>query len=353
MEGRMMEEQISRDEFGARQAEMSARWYENVQRTHGDVEAYIATRWEAYLDRWREAARFMRDGDEILDIGGGNIYPMLIDFLKEKNFRYNYLDVDPSCVDASRDQAHARGLTNSTFNHGYNDKLDYRDRQFAAIFSSHCIEHSIDLSKTFSELNRVLADNGNLLMAVPFGWEENPEHPYFFGPQEWVTLVIDAGFRIRVAQIGCEYPEYGYDYFIAAQKTHAGSVSRINPSDYLKTSFDFMPSKDERITYFGKTDQKHDHVITYGDRWSINIEVPADATEVLPVLNRHDWSGIVEVRWGDSVIIEDLYSWFAYVQPVRIRKDAPGIGNVVTITGRGRSPTSYSNQGVLYGVMYR
>jgi len=31
---------------------MTARWYENVKRTYGDVDAYIATRHTAYLDRW-------------------------------------------------------------------------------------------------------------------------------------------------------------------------------------------------------------------------------------------------------------------------------------------------------------
>jgi ubiquinone/menaquinone biosynthesis C-methylase UbiE len=211
----MMNKDINdRDEFGAKQAEMTARWYENVQRTHGDVQAYIATRWAAYLDRWKEAARFIPNGANILDIGGGNIYESLVDFFIERNFQYNYLDVDPSCVDASRNLALTKGLHNASFKHGYNDHLDYTDGRFEAIFSSHCLEHSINLNRTFSEVNRVLASGGNLLMAVPFGWEENPEHPYFFGPQEWATLVTDAGFRIRVAQVGSEYPEYGYDYFI-------------------------------------------------------------------------------------------------------------------------------------------
>jgi ubiquinone/menaquinone biosynthesis C-methylase UbiE len=344
---------VARDEFGARQAEMTARWYENIKMTYGDVDAYIATRHSAYLDRWKEAARFIQNNANVLDVGGGNLYPALIDFFKSRSFHYSYVDVDPACVDGSRAIAEANGLSDSSFQHGYNDALAFDDKSFDALFSSHCLEHSIDLTRTFSEVNRVLSDNGNLVMAVPFGWEANPEHPYFFGPQEWISLVTDAGFRIRVAQIGCEYPEYGHDYFIAAEKISEPQRSRLDPDDYTKDSFSFISCHDERIRYAGTVTRKEDHVIIEGDAWQIEIDIPFDAREVLPVLNRHDWSGIVEISWANETVVEDLYSWFTYAQPVRIKNDGAQVEQRVTIKGKGKNPSSRSSQGVLFGVLIR
>ncbi|MCW2361379.1 MULTISPECIES: class I SAM-dependent methyltransferase [Sphingobium] len=342
---------VARDEFGTRQAEMTARWYENVKATHGDVEAYIATRHHAYLDRWKEAARFIENGSRVLDIGGGNLYPLLIEFFKERAFRYSYLDVDPSCVDGSRAAAEAQGLPNASFGHGYNDQLAFADSSFEAIFSSHCLEHSINLNRTFSEVNRVLLDGGNLLMAVPFGWESNPEHPYFFGPQEWLSIIADAGFRIRVAQIGCEYPEYGHDYFIAAQKVSAPSKPRLNPDDYTKDSFEFFPYTDGRIRYSGSIIEKLDHVILDGVDWTIEINVPSNSKEILPIFNRHDWSAIIEATWSNKRIVEDLYSWFSYAQPIRIANDDRA--NEIQIRSVGKNPLSHAQQAVLYGVLVR
>lgn len=343
----------ARDDFGARQAEMTAQWYENVKRLHPDVEAYIATRHAAYLDRWKEAARFINDNARVLDIGGGNIYPALVEFWRSRCFRYSYLDVDPSCVDASRQLASTLGLENATFDNGYNDVLPFRAAEFDAIFSSHCLEHSFDLTKTFNEVNRVLDARGNLLMAVPFGWEANPEHPYFFGPTEWVSLVVDAGFRIRVAQIGCEYPETGHDYFIAAQKISAPSGFRLDPKDYTKKEFDFISPFDDRLAYMGESVRKDDHVIMSGDHWTIEFEAPAGAREVLPIVNRHDWSGIVEVSWDGQAVSEDCYSWFTYVQPIRIKATSVDPSSLVKIASRAKNPSSLSTQGVLYGVMVR
>lgn len=346
---------VSRDQFGARQADMTARWYENVKATHGDVEAYIATRHAAYMDRWKEAARFIPKGGKVLDIGGGNLYPMLLDFFKERNFTYFYLDVDPACVDGAKALAAKQGMPEASFQHGYNDQLPFADANFDAVFSSHCLEHSIDLNRTFAEVNRVLAPGGNLLMAVPFGWEKNPEHPYFFGPQEWISLLVDAGFRIRVAQIGCEYPEYGYDYFIAAEKISNSDITpRLDPDNYTKDSFEFISANDIRISYTGNKIEKHDHVIMDGNDWNIQIDFPEIYREVLPIFNRHDWSGIVEVSWAGQIFSEDLYSWFPYVQPIRIRNDqSTAVARRLSMKCNGKNPSSWASQGVLYGILVR
>jgi SAM-dependent methyltransferase len=245
------------------------------------------------------------------------------------------------------------GLDNATFKHGYNDSLPFGDAEFDAIFSSHCLEHSFDLIKTFREVNRVLDTRGNLLMGVPFGWEPETEHPYFFGPDEWVSLVVDAGFRIRAAQISCEYIEQGYDYLISAQKTSAPRGFRLDPKDYTKEEFDFISPFDDRLKYVGESVRKEDHVIMSGDRWTIEFEAPAGVREVLPIVIRHDWSGVIDVSWDGQTVSEDCYSWFSYVHPIRIKAASDSPSSLVKIASRGKNPSSLSTEGVLYGVMVR
>ncbi len=342
-----------RADFAIRQAEMTARWFENVKRVHGDVDAYIATRHAAYLDRWKEAARFIPNGARVLDIGGGNLFPALVEFFEERQFHYTYIDVDPSCVDGARALTDSMDLRGASFHHGYNDSLPFADNAFDAVFSSHCLEHSYDLNKTFAEVHRVLDQGGNLLMAVPFGWETNDEHPYFFGPAEWTSLVDDAGFRIRVAQIGCEYPEYGYDYFIAAQKTASHGSTRLNPGDYTKQNFTFISPFDSRLRYIGGVENKYDHVILTGEDWLLDIDVPFGTREILLIVNRQEWSGVLELTWDGVSVTEDCYSWFPYVQPIRIKSPLSHPSSIVTMRGRGQNPSSRSNQAVVFGLMVR
>lgn len=345
--------QDARKEFGAGQAEMTARWYENVKRDRPDVDAYIATRHTAYLNRWQDAGRFIEDRSRVLDIGGGNLYPALVEFWKRRLFRYSYLDVDPSCVEGAEWLASASDLKDATFDQGYNDSLPYGDSVFDAVFSSHCLEHSFNLEQTLKEVNRVLSISGNLLMAVPLGWELNAQHPYFLGPNEWLSLLTDAGFRIRVAEIGCEYPEEGYDYFVVAQKVAQPGDFRLEPRSHTKKEFTFISPFDERLEYSGKFVRNDDHVVMLGNDWNIEFEVPTGAREVLPILNRHDWSGILNVSWDDQSISEDCYSWFPYVQPVRIEAGSDQPSSLITIRPCGKNPSSLSTEGVMYGVMFR
>ncbi len=344
---------MDRDEFGRRQADMTARWYEHVRATHGDVDAYIAKRQDAYLDRWKEAGRFIGDGAAVLDIGGGNLCRSVVRYFIDRRFKYDYVDVDPSAVTASSNFAYQIGLRDAGFRQGYNDKLDFPDGAFDAVFSSHCIEHSIDLVSTFYEVNRVLKVGGNFMMAVPLGWEVNPEHPYFFGPNEWVSLVEDAGFRIRVAQIGSEYPESGQDLFIAAQKTApAPKYFRIDPSNYRKTSFSFASPGDVSIAYSGEFEFKGAAAISAASDWRISIRVPAGGKEILPILTRHPWSGIVECKSSVFSQDVDLYSWHHYDMPFRLPCSL-SYPEMARLSSKGKNPASRWSQIGFLGYFWR
>src|ERR1700737_4494416 len=93
---------VDRETFAERQAKMTSNWYEQVKKREGNVEAYIAKRQKAYLERWKEAGRFIDDGSTVLDVGGGNLYPDLLSYLKDKKVEYHYIDVDSSAVEGSK-----------------------------------------------------------------------------------------------------------------------------------------------------------------------------------------------------------------------------------------------------------
>lgn len=349
---------MDRGIFAQRQADMSANWYEDVKRREGNVEAYIAKRQYAYLDRWREAGRFIADGSKVLDVGGGNLYPILLEYFKSKNIDYYYLDIDDSAVDASRTLGGRFGFDRSNFSLGFNDQLDFESETFDCVYSSHCIEHSIDLPKTFSELNRVLRADGFLLMAVPFGWEENPEHPYFFSPDQWIALVEDAGFEIRVAQIGREYPEHGYDFFIAAKKIGATlAIPRINADDYRKESYNHISHDNSCISYSGDKRISLEGNATHlkGNDWTIEINLPIGTKVVLPIFMNHCWSAKIQILYPtQSSTFHDLFSWFPYIQPYSHGQLGLNASNSsVVIKPVGKNPSSWSTEGILYGVMYK
>lgn len=308
-----------RDEFARRQAQMTANWFEGVKQNAADVARYIEGRQNAYLDRWNEGLRFVKDGASILDIGGGNLYEQLLLRIKSKGLDYWYLDVDEGAVAGTRAVAEQYGFNPNQFSFGFNDKLSYESASFDAVFSSHCIEHSFDLDQTFAEIRRVLRPGGKLLMAVPFGWELNPEHPYFFATEHWLALLEDAGFQIRVAQVGREYPESGYDLFVAASKLdEVPSQKRVNPALYCKNDMEFVSPFDERVKYSGETYVNQQNKMICKEDWSISIECDRDVGRILPILERHAWSGVIEIRSGDYVRYVDLYSWFSFPQPVQV-----------------------------------
>ena len=54
-----------------------------------------------------------------------------------------------------------------------------KDNQFDAVVSFEVFEHIFNISQILSELKRVLKPSGNLLISIPFSWNEH-EAPYDF-----------------------------------------------------------------------------------------------------------------------------------------------------------------------------
>ena len=92
---------------------------------------------------------------------------------------------------------------------GDNTNLPYPDRLFDGVFSSHCLEHSKDLSRTFSELSRIIRPGGAFVFAVPRNWDRAEEHIYAPLNGGWEAFTERHNFRVVSSNLGCYYGEGG------------------------------------------------------------------------------------------------------------------------------------------------
>ena len=266
---------LSRDAFAASQVEMTRTWYDNLLRSGRNVEAYVAQRCAAYLDRWREAARYIGKGGRVLDIGGGNLFADQFTFFRSMNWDYWYADIGADEVAASRAMGVSQGFDGSHFSQRFNHELFYEPNSFDGVFSSHCVEHSMDLQLTLAQINALLKMGGNFVMSVPFGFDAQPNHPYFLTEAEWMILLEDSGFTIRAYQVGAEYPEIGQDLVIAARKTGAPGPFRLDLKRYHKSEFTFNDIKSPSFHTSGTRLDKDDRIIMDGADWKIELTPPA------------------------------------------------------------------------------
>ena len=344
----------AREDFAASQVEMTRTWYDNLLRSGRDVEVYVAERRAAYLDRWREAARYIGKGGRVLDIGGGNLFDDQFAFYRAMGWDYWYADIGAHEVAASRALGQSHGFDPAHFSKRFNHELTYEPQSFDGVFSSHCIEHSMDLALTLAQVNHLLKPSGNLVMSVPFGFDAQPNHPYFLDQTEWMILLEDSGFTIRAYQVGSEYPETGQDLLIAARKTGAPGPLRLDLARYHKSNFTFHDFRSPAVRLSGTRIEKEDYVILDGTDWRIDLAAPADASEILPVFLRHDWSGIVAARCGADTAVEDLFRLYPAALPVRLALSKPmAAAETVEITPVGRHAASRGSQAVFMGFLVR
>ena len=58
--------------------------------------------------------------------------------------------------------------------------IPFEDKSFDSVFAADVFEHLFNLDEILSELNRVLKPGGQMLVSIPFAWQEH-EIPYDFG----------------------------------------------------------------------------------------------------------------------------------------------------------------------------
>jgi SAM-dependent methyltransferase len=83
--------------------------------------------------------------------------------------------------------------------------IPFENEYFDSVFSSEVLEHVFNLSEILQEINRVMKQGGNLLLTVPFSWDEH-EIPNDFGryTSYGIKYILEQhGFEIdRIRKIG-------------------------------------------------------------------------------------------------------------------------------------------------------
>lgn len=130
---------------------------------------------------------------EILDVGcGKKPYKSLF----TRATRYVGMDVENPAHDHSREDI-------DVF---YDGKIfPFPDHSFDSVLTNQVFEHVFNPGEFMSEINRVLKPGGNLLLTVPFMWDEH-EQPFDFGRYTSFgirRILEDHGFTISLQYKSC------------------------------------------------------------------------------------------------------------------------------------------------------
>lgn len=127
--------------------------------------------------------------DKVLDFGCG-----------EKPYDFLFQQCDYIGVDI---ETSGHDNTNSNIDIFYDGNvLPFAENCFDLVFSSEVFEHVFNLPQVLFEINRVLTEDGVLVLTVPFAWPEH-EQPYDyarytqFGMEEILT---SAGFELEYVE---------------------------------------------------------------------------------------------------------------------------------------------------------
>ena len=146
------------------------------------------------------ARRYGKHGSRLLEIGSGMGH--LIGSL-EPNFETVALDINHWALTQSRAVAPETGL-----NVGSAERLPFADASFGVVIIKHVVEHLPDPELAVSELGRILAPGGILILATPnldsllkplkgedwIGYQD-PTHIALKPPKEWLDMLHSANLN--------------------------------------------------------------------------------------------------------------------------------------------------------------
>lgn len=304
-------------------------------------------RCSAYLIRWREVLVHIGSDAKLLDIGGGwPIERVWDEVISKHHIKYHLLDIDHALVADAQARLPRYGLPSENAMVGINTKLPFDDELFDAVFSSHCLEHSPQLDKTFEEIFRVLRPNGKLVFAVPFGFDDSDEHLICLGIDEWIESTELAGFGVINYHIGTTYPMSGWDLLVVAtRKPESQNISALRKlvGRFTKAGRTFVKPGSAVFRYEGTVVNSDPHRVLSGIGSRAVLKHPRGVEGVLFL--RQPWSGVVEIAAGPHRFISDLFSRSPYVEMVAL----PTVSSVVDIRVIGKSHGL--EQAVLHGAL--
>jgi SAM-dependent methyltransferase len=205
--------------FHELQVHMVDRYRQSVKERGVSAEEEARGRWAKYEMRFREMLVYAEPGQRILDIGAGyQMSGFIKKLLVSNHIGYWAQDIDPRAVAHTQVALRSCGLDPDQVRQGTNTDLPYPDGFFDLVFSSHCLEHSDDIHRTFAEIHRIVRPGGYLFFAVPFGYDDAEEHTYALDPEGWVALTQAPGFEVVNQHIGNIYTEARHDLVVVGRR---------------------------------------------------------------------------------------------------------------------------------------
>jgi len=301
-----------------------------------------------YLHRWREALAHTGDGSCVLDIGAGWMPPEVFELLiGQHRLDYHAFDLDPTTVREIADLMAPAGLSADQFRSGEASSLPF-DKDFELIFSSHCLEHSVDIVATLLEIRRVLREGGHLFMSVPLGFDDSGEHLLFLGPEEWIALLEHLGFDVRAHTIGRVYLETGDLTILAshAKSTPADEAAARRLAElFSKAGRTYLTHDDDAFRFPPGIVRNPGESILSGAGAAATIDFPAPPRAL--ILVRHPWSGFVRISDGTREVLLDAYHHVHHRHGV----DLTGFGTSVRVEVAGASTLSKGCECVIAGAL--
>ena len=176
--------------------------------------------WVFRVIRNKKVANYIPKDSIILDVGCGDDFYLL---RKTKNKIKSGVGIDTTAKNYSDEKITIKKLKL------YN-KLPFKSGSFDVVTMIAFIEHITEPSKMLKECNRVLKNNGILIITTPMSrarvfWEtlvnlgfteekSTKEHVHYFSPEEIEKLLKQTGFRV----VTSKNFEFGMNYIATGKK---------------------------------------------------------------------------------------------------------------------------------------
>ncbi|MDO3642233.1 bifunctional 2-polyprenyl-6-hydroxyphenol methylase/3-demethylubiquinol 3-O-methyltransferase UbiG [Mucilaginibacter sp. L3T2-6] len=175
-----------------------------------------------HIHRYIESARYIREGDVILDLACGSGYGADI-LSKVSNTKIYAGDIDPAAITACRkDWEHN---TSISFEIMDATSLPFKDAFFDVIVSLETIEHLIEYRKMLSEFGRVVKPGGTVIISTPNIKISSPDGNIInpFHTQEFTYEELNDILRAEFATVDI----YGQKYVRYPGKWHSWAKRRM------------------------------------------------------------------------------------------------------------------------------
>ncbi|WP_343579514.1 class I SAM-dependent methyltransferase [Acinetobacter sp.] len=193
---------------------MSTQHQVNQQQYQDKSQAYLTSSVHAQGIEFQKMQQLIQlhQFKTVLDLGcgGGHVSYQVAPFVEQ----VTAYDLTPSMVELVAQQATQKGLDNVITQQGAAESLPFADQSFDCIISRYSAHHWHNVAQAMSEIYRVVAQQGKVIMVDILGHSNpvmdtffqtmesirDPSHVRNYSLQEWMHFAECAGFRIECVE---------------------------------------------------------------------------------------------------------------------------------------------------------